>query len=114
MSIPERGQGQRSVRRSSPASGNVADLDQWARWFAVMTLLEDGETNISNGQDDDYVVYLAPDAAGHRRVILLPHDFDTILGRGDNNAISVAKRARDCTTRRRRLYFQATPPAPWQ
>ena len=68
--------------------GNVADLDQWARWFAVMTLLEDGETNISNGQDDDYIVYIAPDAQGHRRVNLLPHDFDTILGRGDFNAIT--------------------------
>jgi hypothetical protein len=62
----------------------VADLDQWARWFAVMTILEDNETNISNGQDDDYSVYFVPGADGHRRMHLMPHDLDTVLGRGDS------------------------------
>ena len=40
----------------------VADLDQWARWFAVMTILQDLETKISNGVDDDYAAYFVPSA----------------------------------------------------
>ena len=62
----------------------VSDLDQWARWFAVMTIMQDLETNISNGVDDDYFGYLAPNDAGHRRMNLLAHDLDTIFGRGDS------------------------------
>ena len=61
----------------------VSDLDQWARWFAVMTILQDFETNISNGQDDDYAAYFEPNAQGQRRMHLIPHDLDTVLGRGD-------------------------------
>ena len=64
----------------------VADLDQWARWFAVMTILMDRETNISNGQDDDYACYFRPVAGGQRRMELLPHDLDTIFGLGDSAA----------------------------
>ena len=63
--------------------GTVADLDQWARWFAAMTILQDGETNISNGQDDDYAIYFAPNALGQRRLYLVAHDLDTIFGLGD-------------------------------
>ena len=62
----------------------VADLDQWARWFAVMTILQDLETKISNGVDDDYAVYFAPSAGGQRRMQMVAHDLDTILGHGDN------------------------------
>jgi hypothetical protein len=61
----------------------VADLDQWARWFAVMTILMDQETNISNGQDDDYAAYFVPSAGGQRRMQLLAHDLDTVYGLGD-------------------------------
>jgi Lamin Tail Domain/CotH kinase protein/Putative Ig domain/Bacterial TSP3 repeat len=64
----------------------VADLNQWARWFAVMTILQSNETNISNGQDDDYAAYFAPQANGRRLMQLLPHDLDTILGKGDNQS----------------------------
>jgi hypothetical protein len=63
----------------------VANLDQWMQWFAVMTILNNGETNASNGADDDYSVYsgvLDP------RFILIPHDLDTILGQGDGSAIT--------------------------
>ena len=62
----------------------VSDLDQWARWFAVMTICQDLETKISNGVDDDYAVYFAPAAGGQRRMQLVAHDMDTILGQGDN------------------------------
>lgn len=61
----------------------VMDFDQWTRWFAVMTLLANGETNISNGADDDYYVY-----AGRLdpRIKAVPNDLDTILGLGDGSA----------------------------
>ncbi|MFT6862839.1 MAG: hypothetical protein ACJAVK_001399, partial [Akkermansiaceae bacterium] len=63
----------------------VMDIDQWVRWFAVMTLVANGETNISNGADDDYYVY-----AGRQdtRMKAVPHDLDTILGLGDVSAIT--------------------------
>ena len=61
----------------------VADLDSWARWFAVMTIMQDLETNISNGVDDDYGIYFAPNGSGQRRANLIVHDLDTIFGRGD-------------------------------
>ena len=66
----------------------VANLDQWARWFAVMTILQSNETNISNGQDDDYGIYFEPRTVGavtQRRMQLLPHDLDTIFGLGDSS-----------------------------
>jgi hypothetical protein len=62
----------------------VADLDHWAKWFAVMTILQDLETNISNGVDDDYGIYFVPDLLGRRRAHFAVHDLDTIFGRGDN------------------------------
>jgi VCBS repeat-containing protein len=65
----------------------VGNLDQWARWFAVMTILQSNETNISNGQDDDYAVYFASDIWNGQpafRMNLLAHDLDTIFGLGDS------------------------------
>ncbi len=63
----------------------VMDVDQWVRWLAVMTLVANGETNISTGADDDYYVY-----AGRQdpRIKAVPHDLDTILGLGDGSAIT--------------------------
>lgn len=65
------------------ALAEVADLDQMARWFAVMTLLGSGETSISNGVDDDYAAAWVSDG-GARRMQLIPHDLDTVLGQGDD------------------------------
>lgn len=76
----------------------VADLDQWARWFAVMTILQDIETNVSNGEDDDYGIYFAPAPGGQRRAQLLPHDLDTIFGQGDNTAQANARGLYDMTS----------------
>ena len=75
----------------------VADLDQWARWFAAMTILQDNETNISNGQDDDYTIYFAPNALGQRRLHLVPHDLDTIFGLGDSPLAANARGLYDMT-----------------
>ncbi len=64
---------------------NVSDLQQWARHFAAMTIVQDLETKIANGVDDDYSIYIPPaDGSGHRKMQLLPHDLDTIFGLGDN------------------------------
>lgn len=61
------------------------DVEQWLRWFAVMTLLNNGETNISNGADDDYYIYRG---VTDPRFKLIPHDLDTIFGLGDGSSIS--------------------------
>ena len=75
----------------------VSDLDQWARWFAVMTILADRETNISNGQDDDYAAYFVPSPGGQRRLQLLPHDLDTLFGLGDTPESPTARGLFDAT-----------------
>jgi VCBS repeat-containing protein len=58
------------------------NADQWVRWFALMMLMNNRETNLSNGTDDDYMMYRGVDDP---RFILLPHDHDTIFGQGDTN-----------------------------
>ncbi len=60
--------------------GEVIDVEQWVRWFALMALMNNRETNLSNGIDDDYSIYVG---RSDPRVTLLPHDLDTIFGRGD-------------------------------
>jgi hypothetical protein len=63
----------------------VANLDQWMRWFAVEALIVNGETNASNGADDDYSMYRG---TVDSRFIFLPHDLDTILSFGDGSRIT--------------------------
>lgn len=63
----------------------VMDIDQWVRWLAVMALIANGETNLSNGADDDYYVYAG---RSDPRIKAVPHDLDTILGLGDGSAIT--------------------------
>ena len=60
------------------------NLDQWMKWFAAMTILANGETNISNGADDDFSLYRG---LQKNRFVLLPHDLDTILSIGDGSRI---------------------------
>lgn len=66
------------------AISNVTDMNQLARHLAVMTIIQDVETKLSNGVDDDYSVYfLPPDGLGNRKMVLLPHDIDTAFNLGD-------------------------------
>ena len=58
----------------------IMDVDQWCRALAFATIVDDAETNISNGSGDDYSVYFG---VIDPRVKLLMHDYDTILGGGD-------------------------------
>ena len=62
----------------------AADTGQWARFFAMKTILQDYETNISNGVDDDYSICFLPGPGNQRRAQLLPHDLDTTFGLGDS------------------------------
>lgn len=63
----------------------VADIDQWMKWFATMTILTNGETNVSNGADDDFSIYRGADDP---RFVFIPHDLDTILSLGDGSRIT--------------------------
>ncbi|MBN1817296.1 MAG: lamin tail domain-containing protein [Sedimentisphaerales bacterium] len=56
----------------------VADVDQWLRWLALNSLLDNNETNLSSGYGDDYYLYRGMQDT---RFVLVPHDLDTILGR---------------------------------
>ncbi|MGY8686798.1 MAG: CotH kinase family protein [Verrucomicrobiales bacterium] len=53
----------------------VGDTGQWIRWFAIMTLLNNNDTNLSNGIDDDYAMI----ADGDGRFQFLPHDLDSLF-----------------------------------
>lgn len=63
--------------------GSTVDIDQWLRWFALMNILNDRETNLSNGIDDDYAIYRGE---VDQRFKLVPHDLDTIFGFGDTTS----------------------------
>lgn len=62
-----------------------ADIAQWMRWFAVQSFADNEETNLSNGDGDDYYLYIG---VTDPRARLVPFDLDTILGRsaGTNSA----------------------------
>ena len=64
----------------------TTDLPQLARWFAVATILQNGEPSIGNGHDNDYAAAWVRGTDGRRRLQLVPHDLDTILGLGDTPA----------------------------
>lgn len=61
----------------------AADLDHMARWMAVMTIIQNTEPSISNGGGDDYAAAFIEDELGRRRLQLLPHDLDNVMGKGD-------------------------------
>ena len=58
----------------------VADIEEWMRYFAVFTMLLSRETSLATGQGDDYSMYRG---INDTRFKLLAHDFDTVLNQGD-------------------------------
>lgn len=81
------GKGHSGAAASDPVSWDAdyvasvqatADVSQWMRWFAVQAFLDNEETNLSNGDGDDYYIYFGKNDP---RGKLLPYDLDTILGR---------------------------------
>ena len=65
----------------------VADVEEWMRWFAVNTLVDNSETNLSNGDGDDFNFYCG---VTDPRCKLMPYDLDTILGGGDTAGSATA------------------------
>ncbi len=68
-------------------ASTVADLEQWARWWAFCVIINHRETNLSNGVDDDYSIYIRK---SDRKTMLLAHDFDTTFGAGDTSSSPAA------------------------
>ena len=62
-----------------------ADVVQWMRWFAVNSFADNEETNLSNGDGDDFYMYFGVLDA---RARLLPFDLDTILGRSATSNVA--------------------------
>jgi hypothetical protein len=58
---------------------NVINVEEWMRYCAVDTLLENDETALANGTGDDYALYRG---TIDTRFQALPYDMDTVLGRG--------------------------------
>jgi hypothetical protein len=58
----------------------VVNVKQWMRFLALHGLLLNGETSLHRGIGDDYDMYRG---VNDPRFVLIPHDLDTILGKGD-------------------------------
>ena len=63
----------------------TADVAQWMRWFAVNSFADNEETNLSNGDGDDYAMYFGQTDT---RCRLLGYDLDTILGRSGTSNVA--------------------------
>ncbi|HEY1108247.1 MAG TPA: lamin tail domain-containing protein [Opitutaceae bacterium] len=74
----------------------VADLDYFARWLAVMTIMPNAEENLSTGEDDDYAAAFVSDGT-NTRFIPIPHDMDTTFGLGEVTVSATAKGLYDAT-----------------
>ena len=57
----------------------VVNVEEWMRYFAINTLLDNNETSPDNGIGDDYALYRG---TNDTRFLLLPYDADTLMGRG--------------------------------
>ena len=63
----------------------VIDVQDWMRYFALETLVDNKETSLGNGHNglgagDDYFLYRG---VKDPRFVVIPYDFDTIIGLGD-------------------------------
>jgi VCBS repeat-containing protein len=74
-----------SIASYHTAVADTLDIDEWARHFALSAIINHSETNITNGDDDDYSLYFP---AKDRRARIIPHDLDTCFNlRGLANAL---------------------------
>jgi hypothetical protein len=77
------------VLNNAPLASYMADVSrvlnvkQWLRFLALDALLGNSETSLGRGFGDDYELYRG---VNDSRFLLIPHDLDTILGKGDNVA----------------------------
>jgi CotH kinase protein/Lamin Tail Domain/Bacterial Ig domain/Calx-beta domain/Immunoglobulin domain len=58
---------------------SVANVDEWITYFAINTMLGNGETALGTGVGDDYDMYRGVE---DRRFLLVAHDWDTIFAQG--------------------------------
>ncbi len=56
------------------------DVQQWMHFFAVQTIVDNSETNLSSGYGDDFYIYFG---ITDPHCKLIPYDLDTICGQGD-------------------------------
>ena len=61
------------------AVSNVANVDEWMKYFAVNTLLDNQENSLGIGTGDDFALYRG---TNDTRFLLLPYDMDSLMGRG--------------------------------
>lgn len=55
------------------------NVEEWMKYMAINTLLDNDETCLANGAGDDYALYRG---ALDSRFLALPYDMDTLMGRG--------------------------------
>jgi hypothetical protein len=55
------------------------NVDEWMKYMAVNTLLDNDETCLANGEPDDFALYRG---TIDTRFLALPYDMDTVMGRG--------------------------------
>lgn len=61
------------------AVNNVINVDEWMKYFAINTLLDNQEGSLASGSGDDFALYRG---TNDTRFVLLPYDMDALLGRG--------------------------------
>src|SRR5439155_17431460 len=57
----------------------VLNVEEWMKYMAINTLLDNDETCLANGIGDDFALYRGTNDA---RFLALPYDLDTVMGRG--------------------------------
>jgi hypothetical protein len=65
----------------------VVNVEQWLAHIAVMALVDNRESGLNTGFNDDYFLYRG---AIDPRFILVFHDLDTILNEGDSSGSTIA------------------------
>lgn len=58
---------------------SVVNVDQWMKYFAVNTLLDNQENSLGIGAGDDFALYRG---TRDTRFQVLPYDLDSLMGRG--------------------------------
>ncbi len=58
---------------------SVVNVDEWMKYFAVNTLLDNQEASLGIGEGDDFALYRG---TNDTRFLLLPYDLDAVMGRG--------------------------------
>ncbi|WP_265594624.1 lamin tail domain-containing protein [Haloferula sp. BvORR071] len=80
------------------------DVREWMGFFAMHTLADNTETNLSNGYGDDYNIYIG---VTDPRARLIPYDLDSVFGRSSSSSVT-----RGLFEMCRIVSLTGSPPAP--